>query len=205
MGLFAALGIETVAVRRLQRAPTVDEARTWSGALREGGRVGLIAMVTLLIAGVWMMAIRWGPEPWVVVSLAGVGLMAILGGTLTRRAMRRLGSSPAEGSVRLPTAVQTIIGRSLVVSLWLRVAIAVGILGLMTVKPEAPGSLAILGAAVVVGLGVGIRRRRPEAASTGQGWWCSQTSGPVPERRNSRSSRDSGSGFPPRSRFHEAA
>ena len=45
------------------------------------------------------------------------------------------------------------------------VALAVGILGLMTVRPEAFGSLAIMGAAVVVGLGATLRRPRRESAS----------------------------------------
>jgi hypothetical protein len=42
-------------------------------------------------------------------------------------------------------------------SLWLRLAIAVGILGLMTVKPKVLGSLAIMGAAVAVGAGAAAR------------------------------------------------
>jgi hypothetical protein len=59
VGLFIGLGIEVVAVRRLQRTVTADQARTWMGLLGEAVRIGPVAMVTILIAGVWMMAIRW--------------------------------------------------------------------------------------------------------------------------------------------------
>jgi hypothetical protein len=38
VGLFAGLGIEVVALRRLQGAVTLDQARTWLGVLRERGK-----------------------------------------------------------------------------------------------------------------------------------------------------------------------
>jgi hypothetical protein len=95
VALFAALGIEVVAFQRLRRARTADQARTWMGPLREAGRLGPAAMVTILIAGVWMMALRWGPEPWILTALVGL-VMAVLGAALTRRAMGRLRASLAD-------------------------------------------------------------------------------------------------------------
>jgi hypothetical protein len=157
--LFAALGIEVVAFRRLRRARTADQARTWMGPLREAGRLGPVAMVTILIAGVWMMALRWGPEPWILTALVGLVVMAVLGAALTRRAMGRLRGSLADEVDHLPTDFHALVEGPLRMSLWLRLAIAVGILGLMTVKPEVLGSLAIMGAAVAVGAGAAARPR----------------------------------------------
>lgn len=102
VALFAALGIEVVAFRRLRRARTADQARTWMGPLREAGRLGPVAMVTILIAGVWMMALRWGPEPWILTALVGLVVMAVLRGRSDppghgpppRLTCRRSGSPP---------------------------------------------------------------------------------------------------------------
>jgi hypothetical protein len=160
VALFAALGIEVAAFQRLQRAHAIEQARTWMGLLREAGRLGPVAMVMILVAGVWMMALRWGPEPWIMTALVGLIIMAILGAALTRRAMARIGASLSGKPDRLPAEIQALISGPLTVSLWLRVAIAVGILGLMTVKPDVLGSLALIGAAVAVGVSGAIRPSR---------------------------------------------
>jgi hypothetical protein len=160
VALFAALGIEVVAFRRLRRARTPEEARTWMGPLREAGRLGPVAMVTILIAGVWMMAHRWGPEPWILTALVGLVAMAVLGAVLTRRAMGRFGASLADPPDRLPTDFRALVEGPIRISLWLRLAIAVGILGLMTVKPEVLGSVGIMGAAVLFGVAAAIRPSR---------------------------------------------
>jgi hypothetical protein len=159
--VFAALGIELVAFRRLRGARTADQARTWMGPFREAGRLGPAAMVTILIAGVWMMALRWGPEPWILTALVGWVVMAILGGALTRRGMGRLGVLLARDS-QLPEHFHGLVEGPLWISLWVRLAIAVGILGLMTVKPDALGSLVILGVALAVGLGAVVRHHRKD-------------------------------------------
>jgi hypothetical protein len=170
VGLFIGLGIEVVAVRRLQRTVTADQARTWMGLLGEAVRIGPVSMVTILIAGVWMMAIRWGPEPWILTALFGLIVMAILGAALTRRTMAGLGPSLAGGGDELPAKFRALVTcGSLPFSLWLRVAIAVGILGLMTVKPDALGSLAIMGAAIVLGAGAAMRPGRRRAPATAYG------------------------------------
>ena len=160
VALFAALGIEVAAFRRLRGARTAHQARTWIGPLREAGRLGPAVMVTILIAGVWMMAVRWGAEPWIITALVGLVVMAVLGTALTRPAMGRLGTSLAGESPQLPPDFRVLVEGPLRISLWLRLAIAVGILGLMTAKPEAFGSLAIMGAAMAIGVGAAVRRHQ---------------------------------------------
>ncbi|MGH2686579.1 MAG: hypothetical protein ACRDJP_14030 [Actinomycetota bacterium] len=162
VALFAALGIEVVAFRRLRGARTADQARTWMGPLREAGRLGPVAMVTILMAGVWMMALRWGPEPWILIALVGLVVMAVLGAALSRRPMGRLRGSLGDEVDHLPTDFRALVEGPLRISLWLRLAIAVGILGLMTVKPDALGSLVIMGAAVGVGVVAATRPHRKD-------------------------------------------
>jgi hypothetical protein len=166
VALFAALGIEVVAFRRLRGARIADQARTWMGPLREAGRLGPVAMVTILIAGMWMMALRWGPEPWILAALVGLVVMAVLGAALTRRAMGRLSSSLAAEPDHLPTNFRALMEGPLRISLWLRLSIAVWILGLMTVKPEVLGSVGIIGAAAFLGIAAAIRPSRRRAPVT---------------------------------------
>jgi hypothetical protein len=157
VGLFGGMSIEAVAIRRLLRTRGVDETRTWVGLLREGGRIAMTGMATLLVAGVAMMATRWGPRPWILAALVGVGLMIVVGLALTRRAMTRLESWVSEESARRGTGIPVRTAGSLSVSLLLRFALAIGILGLMTMKPGAFGSILIMGMSFVLGLGVALR------------------------------------------------
>jgi hypothetical protein len=55
-----------------------------------GGRLGPIAMLTTLVAGMWMMAQVWGHQPWIVSAFVGLVGMAALGGVISLRGARRL-------------------------------------------------------------------------------------------------------------------
>ncbi len=50
VGIFVALGIESISLGRLQSAATPVDARVWMGLLKPG-RLGPIAMLTTLVAG----------------------------------------------------------------------------------------------------------------------------------------------------------
>jgi hypothetical protein len=168
VGMFVALGIETVSLGRLRRAQTPSDARTWMGLLRLPARIGPVSILTNLATGVWMMVLLWGPQPWIQAAFLAVVGIAVTGAVASRRGMRALGQAlPAETGPRLSAEFRSLLSRTpLVMSLWLRAALGTGILGLMTIKPGVTGSLVSLAAALVVGLAAGIRSiaTRPVAA-----------------------------------------
>jgi hypothetical protein len=159
VGLFVALGIEGVAVARLRRAVTPDDARTWAGMLAVPRRVGPVAMLSMLAAGVWMMARWWGPRPWILAALIGVVAVAAVGGIMSGRGTRRLVRALAEESGHELSAayralrVPTVLGASFS----LRLAIATGILVLMTIKPGVAGSSLTMVAAALTGMAAALR------------------------------------------------
>lgn len=163
VALFASLAVEVVAVRRLRTAGTVEQARTWMGVLGDADRVGHPGMLAILVAGVWMMAIRWGPEPWIVTALVGVVIMAALGAGPSRRATAGLHAALAGAQEPLAPDLHALARGPLTVSLRMRLAIAVGILGLMTMKPGVLGSLVILGAALGAGAAATMHPKRQGA------------------------------------------
>jgi hypothetical protein len=126
-------------------------------------------MLALLIPGVWMMIQTWGPRPWLEAALIAVVAMAVMGGVVTGRVMRQVGMALSnETGPTLSPAFRTLRSQcALMWSLQLRIAIAIGILALMTMKPGWTGSLLIMGAAVLVGLAASVRvsvRRAAEVA-----------------------------------------
>lgn len=164
VGMFAAWGVEMVAVSQLRQAVTVDQARTAMGLRRGSAPMAPVAMFTALGTGLWMMGVRWGLRPWIVTALAGLVLIVSVGIVLARHAMPRLAAALEGAEQRLPGSVHA-AREILVTSLRLRVAIGVGVLGLMTMKPGALESVTIMAAAIAIGLAAGIPSRRRLAST----------------------------------------
>jgi hypothetical protein len=176
VGIFAALGIEAVALTRLRRADGPTEARTWLGTLPIAGRVSQMTMVSLVVTGLWMTIGWWGPEPWAMASLAGAVVIGVLGGGVSRRHATRLGEVLRVDSGATLSQVSRSLRSSptLMASFWVRMALGAGILVLMTLKPGLVASIVtVLGALAlgsVLGLapvftGVGARGQRQEVAN----------------------------------------
>ncbi len=162
VGIFAAIAIETASLERLQRAETPADARVWVSLLALPSRLGPIGMVATLASGIWMMAVSWGPQPWLVSAFVGLVGMAVAGVVSLRRTRRLRVALAAESTSELPLRS----GQVLSASLRLRIALGVGILGLMTVKPGAAGSWLVLAAAAAAGLIASIARGSRPAATT---------------------------------------
>lgn len=89
VALFAALGIEVVALGRLRSATTPDVARAWLDLL--GTPLPLVSMLTILITGIWMSILRWGDQAWIAASFFAIVGMAVIGVISMRRERRRTG------------------------------------------------------------------------------------------------------------------
>lgn len=167
VGLFAAIGIEVLAFTRLQRAASVGQAQTWMALLRDQGRIGPVSMVAILVTGIWMLVVRWGPEPWMIITLAWLIAMGVSTALLARRPMARLGALLTDDTDSVaPDFPAAVTSTPLAASLRLRVFMAVGIVALMTIKPGLAGSLAIVGAAVALGLATAVLPTRRKAPAT---------------------------------------
>jgi hypothetical protein len=109
--------------------------------------------LAILIPGLYMAGTAWRGVGWTIIALAAVVVLAVLGMVLTRRRMAPIGKSLATVSGPLsPTLRQQIDDPLLSASMRIRTAIALGIVFLMSVKPDLVGSLIAMTVAVVIGL-----------------------------------------------------
>lgn len=154
VGVYVSLGVEIVAMKRLRLTPYPAAARTWLDVLRSNARLAPVSMVVMLGAGIWMMVVRWGHQPWIVLGFAGLIGMALLGGIVTRRGTKRVNEAlRVESAQQVSAGFRTLTSsRGLTLSLHLRTALGVGILALMTMKPGYAGSLVIMVVALLPGL-----------------------------------------------------
>jgi len=146
LGLFVALGLEWTSLLLLRRATTTEQARERMGLASGVRRVSGASLATLLISGFYLTATVWGGVAWIAVALGAMVLMAVLGAALSGPRLAAIGRAVETGSLApLPDPL-------LWVSIQIRLAVALGIVFLMTFKPDLNGSLLAIALAAVLGL-----------------------------------------------------
>lgn len=153
LGLFTSLAFEQAGLFNLRRAQTNAQAREWLSLLRALQRIQGPSALILVATGLYMMATRWSHQTWAGLGLVGMVLMAIIGAVVTGRRMKAIVQTLPAGDGQLPGALRARLGDSaLGTSASVRVALALGIVFNMSVKPAAGGAVAAL--VVAAGLGM---------------------------------------------------
>jgi hypothetical protein len=151
LGMFIALGIEWTSLRNLPHSANAREARGWLGLFLVLRRFYPLSFVTILVTGIYMMAVSWGGAPWIAIGLLGLLALPAIAGFMTARRVRGIGPELG-GSAELDASIRArLADPALLLSHRLRVGLAVGIIFLMTVKPGWIGSLVAI--AAFTGLG----------------------------------------------------
>jgi hypothetical protein len=152
LGTFAALGVEWASLRRLRSVVTVAQAREWFQVATSGQRIGGVSMLVLLLSGVYMMVTVWGGVPWITVTIGTLLLLALPGIPVSRRmATIQRTELVKDGSVS--SSFSGFLQHPLLwVFIQTRITVVLGIVFLMTVKPDLPGSLLTIGIAIILGL-----------------------------------------------------
>jgi hypothetical protein len=120
--LFALLTIEGLSLRQ------------GTTAARFGQILGPISALLIFVPGLYLVASQWGWKAWIVVGIATWVLIA-LGGALTGIGLMTLRLSQ----------------RVAMVSWLIRVGMALGVVFIMTTKPEAVGALVAVAAGALLG------------------------------------------------------
>ncbi len=168
LGIFASLAFEQAGLLNLRRASTNAQAREWLSLLRALQRIQGPSALVLLVTGLYMMITSWRHQAWAGLGLVGMLLMAIIGATITGRRMKTIGPAVPLNDGPLPAALrQRLDDPALRMSASVRVALALGIVFNMSVKPATGGAVAALVIATALGV-VATQVRRGSSRSMGR-------------------------------------
>ena len=165
LGLFIGIGLQWTSVLRLRRAQFVAQVREWASLTSVLGILMPAASLLILVAGSYMTVTTWGwRTPWIDVSLAALILLLAPAGAMNSHRLKAIqmaaGASAPTGTI--PAELQRQITNPL---LWTMVQtsgmILLGVVFLMTTKPDLVGSLITLAAALALGVGSARVFRRP--------------------------------------------
>jgi hypothetical protein len=166
LGLFVALGLEWNALAGLRSARTAEDARRSLGTFGTLRVLGPISLLTILASGLYLTAtVGW--QGWNAVGLLALVLIGVLGAGSNASRLPRLGRALAGREGTLPPGLISQLRDGILwSSMVARAAIALGIVFLMTTKPDAAGALVAL--AVAAGLGLALARltSRPAAPAS---------------------------------------
>jgi hypothetical protein len=169
LALFLAIGVQWIALMRLYNARVVVQVREWVNAIIVLGRIAPVASLLILAAGLYMTFAEWSiATAWIDVSLAAFVLLGVLGSAVNRRKLAAIQSAARQTSDGVVTSELKLLinDATLRTSVYTSGWLGLGIVCLMTVKPDLIGSLAVMAVSVLLGLlSARIPRRAQKATS----------------------------------------
>jgi hypothetical protein len=157
LGIFVAIGLDWAGLSNLRRATDTAQVREWVRLLAAPRTVGGPATLLVLLSGIYLSATRWGPQGWILVALGGMVVTGALGGAIGGRRIPAITRAlPTESEPVSTTLRELLDDPALTVSLWVRTALLLGIVFLMSTRPSWGGSLAAMGGALGLSIAVAI-------------------------------------------------
>jgi hypothetical protein len=154
MGLFITLAAEGAIFFRIRAAESIDETQFFVRAFQRLRIVAIPCFLGVLVGGLYL-ASKWGRGTyWIPFALGATLLILLIGGLVTGIRMARLRNLLSSEVIDLP--IEAIAAKTkenaLLISYGLRAGLGLGIVFLMTAKPDLPGSLGALAAGCGAGL-----------------------------------------------------
>ena len=152
LALFVCLSFEALSLFRMRRASTLAEARLWIEPMPGLPLWTGVSALVIFVSGIYL-ALRMSAfgQAWIELSIVALLLIAPLG-ALTSTRMRATRHALASATTMKPELVSQLEDVFLKISLGLRMFIFLGIVLLMTAKPELLQSASIVASSVVLGL-----------------------------------------------------
>jgi hypothetical protein len=154
LALSMALGLEWTSLRRLQYSGNIEQIRAWGNVSAAVQPLSIFATLAILLPGVYLAAkmASWS-QAWIQISTGATLLIGAAAGAVTAPRMRAIRSACAAGNGEVSAVLRVRLSDPFLwASLQFRVALALGVVFLMTTRPELGGALAVIAAALVVGL-----------------------------------------------------
>lgn len=151
-GIFVALGVDWLRLRNLRSAQSLAQVKEWMRGARGMQRLGGASMLAVLLSGFYMMAVAHIGAAWLIVAFGALLVLGPLAVATTGRRMAAIQRSIGETESLSPSLQQLLRQPILWIVMQIRAALALGIVFLMTVKPNLAGSLLTIAVAVALGL-----------------------------------------------------
>lgn len=161
--LFIAVSLIIVAFVRMRGASTLEQVREWAAVANVAGKSMIFISLVILAPALYMVSSAWGwTTPWVIAALVTFVVLAIMGATMNGKTIEQVvAMARAAEPGPIPDELRS---QLLAPRLWLaeaiRLALLIGILCLMTIKPDMLFSWLLLAGMFLLGIILGVLVQR---------------------------------------------
>lgn len=155
VGLFVGYGLEWIVSALLRKATTTDQVRAWLRIYRTSLPISGPGLLILILSGGYLASLSGAmKEGWISASLLAIFFALAIGFAFLLPRVRAIRGALPEGSAALPANVAALLQAPAIPTLIrVRALLALGIVYLMTVKPQSlVMSLLVLVVAIVLGV-----------------------------------------------------
>jgi hypothetical protein len=155
IALFIGYGLEWIVSAFLRGATTTDQVRAWLRVYRTSLPVSGPGLLVLILSGGYLAQVSGAMKNgWLSASFIAIFFALVIGFVLILPRMKAIRGALPEGSTALPANTTALLrAPGLPTLIRVRAMLALGIVYLMTAKPDTfLSSLLVLGAAIVLGL-----------------------------------------------------
>jgi hypothetical protein len=153
--LFVGYGLEWIVSSFLRGASTTDQVRAWLRVYRTSLPVSGPGLLVLILSGGYLAQVTGAMKNgWMSASLIAIVIALVIGFIFILPRVKAIRGALPEGSAALPANATALLrAPGLPTLIRVRAMLALGIVYLMTAKPDAfLSSLLVLAAAIVLGL-----------------------------------------------------
>lgn len=152
VGMFAGLSIEGIVYSNLKTAATVKQVLPWGSTMMIIRKVFAVSVILLLIPGIYLVIESWGWNAWVITGLILLISLSGYGSATGRKIGMSIGSLKGSEESLTDEIKKKIADPSIMKSYKVKVTLALGIIFIMTIKPDWIGSIVSIFAAFALGL-----------------------------------------------------
>jgi len=152
VGLFAGLGMEGIIYKNLQTASTPPQLFSWGIFLKSLRTVFLSSTLLLLVAGIFMVIESWTWNAWDITGLVLLIALAVFGSVSGKKIGMTIGSLRGTEGPITDEVKNKITNPFIMRSYKVKITLALGIIFIMTIKPDWAGTIISIVAAFVIGL-----------------------------------------------------
>lgn len=163
VGMFAGLGMEGIIYKNLKTASTLQQVFAWGIYMKSLRTVFLSSTLFLLVSGVFLVMEAWGWNAWVITGLILLIGLSAYGSTTGKKIGMTIGSLKGKEGLLSDDVKNRIGSPSMMKSYKVKITLALGIIFIMTTKPDWMGSIISIVSAFVFGLLLDLPARQKEA------------------------------------------
>jgi hypothetical protein len=152
LALFMGMAIAWVGIVRLQLADNKIQINEWIKVLSSLKSIFISSGILLLLTGAYMASTKWGWTPWIIVSFLLWLYIVLHSSIVLGKRIRTLRTYLDSNSEKSSKELHEYINKAKLINhLQSELAVGLGTVFIMTVKPELVGAICVVIVAIILG------------------------------------------------------